>query len=106
MGWTESRVSGAIRLVTGLAYCVDDGRLRRVPSTGPLFLVANHVNFLEAPLVFVRLRPRPVTGFAKAEGWDNGWMARLFNLGGAIPRRWGEGGCRRLSKGAPGVGAR
>ena len=91
MGWTESLVNVAIRLATGLACRVDAGQLRRVPSSGPLILVANHVNFLEAPLVFVRLRPRPVTGFAKAEWWDNGWIARLFNLWGAIPLRRGEG---------------
>jgi len=91
MGWIEALVNGAIRLVTGVACRVDDGQLRRIPSTGPLILIANHVNFLEAPLGFVRLRPRPVTGFAKAEWWDNGMMSRLFDRWGAIPLRRGEG---------------
>jgi len=34
--------------------------------------------------------PRPLTGFAKAETWDNPAMAMLFDLWQAIPIRRGE----------------
>ncbi len=91
MGWIERLVNGAIRLLTGLVCRVDEEQLKRVPWHGPLIIVANHINFIETPLVFVRLRPRPVTGFAKAEWWRNAFVRRLFDMWGAIPLRRGEG---------------
>jgi 1-acyl-sn-glycerol-3-phosphate acyltransferase len=90
MGWIERLVNGAIRLLTGLVCRVDEEQLKRIPWRGPLIIVANHVNFLETPLIFVRMRPRPVTGFAKAEWWRNAFVRRLFDMWGAIPLRRGE----------------
>lgn len=64
--------------------------LKRVPTQGPLLIVTNHINFLEVPLLYTHLQPRPVTGFAKSETWDT-WMGRtLMNLWGIIPLRRGE----------------
>src|SRR5512139_260579 len=83
-------VDGTLRTVTRTLCRVYDAELARVPSHGPLILVANHINFLEVPLVLTHLRPRPVTGFAKAETWDNPAMAWLFDLWAAIPLRRGE----------------
>ncbi len=83
-------VNGTIRGLTRLLCRVDDAELARVPECGPLILVANHVNFLEVPLVYTHLQPRPVTGFAKAETWDNPAMAALFDLWEAIPLQRGE----------------
>ena len=91
MRWSELLVNGVIRFLTGVACRVDEAPLRSIPPHGPLILVANHTNFLEAPLVFVRVRPRPATGFGKAEWWDNPFMAWLFTLWGVIPLRRGEG---------------
>jgi 1-acyl-sn-glycerol-3-phosphate acyltransferase len=64
--------------------------VERVPSGGPLILVTNHINFLDVPLLYTHLLPRPITGFAKVETWDNPAMAYLFNLWQAIPIRRGE----------------
>lgn len=83
-------VNSSIKNITRILCRVDDAQLARVPERGPLILVANHINFLEVPLVYTHLQPRPVTGFAKAETWDNPTMARLFDLWGAIPLRRGE----------------
>jgi 1-acyl-sn-glycerol-3-phosphate acyltransferase len=57
--------------------------------TGPLIIVTNHINFLEVPLIYTHLIPRPVTGFVKAESWDNLALAYLFNLWEGIPLRRG-----------------
>ena len=81
-----STIKGLIRLLCR----VDDAQLAQVPDQGPLIIVANHVNFLEVPLLYTHLQPRPVTGFAKAETWDNAALGTLFDLGGAIPLRRGE----------------
>lgn len=83
-------VNGALRGLTGLFCRVDGASLARIPRRGPLILVTNHVNFLDVPLLYTRLLPRPVTGWAKAETWDRPAMAFLFNLWGGIPIRRGE----------------
>jgi len=69
---------------------VDAVQLARVPQKGPLIIIANHINFLEAPVMYVALQPRPVTGFAKAENWENPFTGWLLNLCEAIPLERGE----------------
>lgn len=83
-------VTTSIKGLTGFLCRVDSAQLARVPEHGPLILVVNHVNFLEAPVVYPRLQPRLVTGFAKAETWDNPALRVLADLWGAIPLRRGE----------------
>lgn len=73
------------------ALCrVDDQQLAQVPARGPLLLVSNHINFLEAPLLYTHLQPRPLTGLAKAESWDNPVLGFLADLWDAIPVHRGE----------------
>ena len=85
-GVVNTAIKGLIRLLCR----VDDAQLARVPARGPLIVVANHINFLEVPLLFTHAQPRPVTGFAKADAWDNPALGFLFNLWGLIPLRRGE----------------
>jgi 1-acyl-sn-glycerol-3-phosphate acyltransferase len=74
----------------GRALCrVHDEELAGIPQQGPLLLVVNHVNFLDAPIFYTHLIPRPVTGFAKVETWRNPAIGILFSLSGAIPIRRG-----------------
>jgi 1-acyl-sn-glycerol-3-phosphate acyltransferase len=43
-----------------------------------LIIIFNHVNFLEVPLLYLRLKPRRVHYIAKSETWNkrfSGWMA-------------------------------
>ncbi len=69
---------------------VDGEQINKVPMDGPLILLANHVNFLEAPVLHCRLRPRKVIGLAKAEAWDNPLLGWLFDQWEAISIRRGE----------------
>jgi 1-acyl-sn-glycerol-3-phosphate acyltransferase len=81
-----STIKGLIRFLCR----VDDAQLARVPDRGPLIIIANHVNFLEVPLIYTHLQPRPLTGFAKVEAWDNPFIGALFDMGEAIPLYRGE----------------
>jgi 1-acyl-sn-glycerol-3-phosphate acyltransferase len=83
-------VNKTIKGLTRLLCRVDDSQLSRVPAQGPLIIVSNHINFLEVPLLYTHLLPRPMTGFAKAETWDNPAMGLLFDLWRIIPLRRGE----------------
>jgi 1-acyl-sn-glycerol-3-phosphate acyltransferase len=89
-----------------LICLIDDRQLAKVPMEGPLIVVANHINFLEVPILYTHLLPRPLTGYAKAENWDNPPLRFLFELWGAIPVRRGEAdiaairrGCEALQEG-------
>ncbi len=90
MTLTSQVVNSTIRVLTSLLCRVDDAQLAQVPARGPLILVANHVNFLEVPVVRTRLQPRSVTGFVKAESWDNPALGFLFDVWEGIPLRRGE----------------
>lgn len=83
-------VTTSIKSLTRILCNVDDGEIINVPARGPLIIASNHINFMEVPLMFTHLQPREITGFAKAETWDNPVMAFLFDLWGAIPLQRGE----------------
>ncbi|HEX7432508.1 MAG TPA: lysophospholipid acyltransferase family protein [Anaerolineaceae bacterium] len=64
---------------------IDVAELRKVPTQGPLILVGNHINFLEAPILLPHLDNPCVTGIAKKESWDNPLFNFLFNQWNIIP---------------------
>jgi 1-acyl-sn-glycerol-3-phosphate acyltransferase len=96
---TTWAVNATIKGLTHLACRIETEALSLVPPSGPLILVCNHINFMEVPLVYTHLQPRPVTGYAKSETWDNPLLRPLFNLWGAIPLRRGEADLAAIRKG-------
>lgn len=82
-------VNAVIRTVVGLLCRLDVSELARVPRRGPLIMVSNHINFLEVPLLYTLLQPRPLVGLVKVETWDSPPLAFLANLWKAIPVRRG-----------------
>jgi len=71
--------------LVALLFRVDDSQMTKVPKTGPLIIVTNHINAFEIPVLHLRLQPRRVTGLAKAEAWKNPVFAWLYNLWEVIP---------------------
>jgi len=90
MAFMPLLVNSTIKQVIRILCQVDDSQLSRIPDQGPLILVANHVNFLDVPLIYTHLFPRPLTGLAKTETWDNPALRPLFNMWGAIPLQRGQ----------------
>jgi 1-acyl-sn-glycerol-3-phosphate acyltransferase len=90
MGLAYTVVTYSIKNLTRILCKVDDSQLINVPEKGPLIIACNHINFMEVPLMYTHLQPRKVTGFAKAETWNNPVMGMLFDLWGAIPIQRGE----------------
>jgi len=99
MNLRQTLVAMTLRGLSRLLLRLDVEALARVPAAGPLILVANHINSLDVPVVFPRLLPRPVTGYAKIETWDNPIKAFLFSTWDAIPVRRGEADTRALRAG-------
>jgi 1-acyl-sn-glycerol-3-phosphate acyltransferase len=88
----------AVRFGLGILCRIDAGDIEKIPNSGPLIIYTNHTGSVEVPLVFVLLQPRPLTGLAKVETWDNLFMAWLFNLWGAIPIRRGVADMEAMRK--------
>lgn len=80
--WSVNKI---IKFITNLLLKIDDSELVNVPKEGPLIVAANHVNFLDAPVLITHLYPRKTTGLVKKETWDKPLLAFLFNLWEGIP---------------------
>jgi 1-acyl-sn-glycerol-3-phosphate acyltransferase len=85
MSLTRRAVNLTLRAITNILCRIDDHQMAKIPPRGPLLLVTNHVNFLEAPVLISRIQPRPLTGFVKVETWDNPILGALFSVWGGIP---------------------
>jgi len=97
---TDFKITRAERAVNAIFYAlthllvrVEADELKKIPARGPVLLIINHVNLLEGPIVYTELQhlqPRPLTGFAKIEFWNNPITAFLFDLWDTIPLHRGE----------------
>lgn len=73
------------------AWCrVDDSQWDKIPENGPYIMAVNHINFIEIPVMYTHLVPRPMTGFVKAESFDRTAYGWLFKLWGGISVQRGE----------------
>jgi len=99
MSLSYKAVNFTIKGLSQLMCRVDQQHLNRVPAQGPLILVGNHINFLDAPVLYTHLQPRPITGYVKLETWQNPALGKLFDLWGAIPIRRGEADMQAIRQG-------
>ncbi|MEP6896124.1 MAG: lysophospholipid acyltransferase family protein [Chloroflexota bacterium] len=84
-------IAAIVKFGTGILCRIDAPDIHKVPERGPLIVISNHTGQLEVAVFFGLLQPRPITGWAKMEAWDNAFLNWLFNLWGLIPVRRGEG---------------
>jgi len=91
-------ISFIVKRGTEILCRVDAPDVNKVPAKGPLIVVSNHTGQIEVAVLFGQLQPRPITGWAKTEAWDNAFLNWLFNLWGIIPVKRGEGDTSALRK--------
>ena len=87
-----------VRIGTNILCRIDAPDIQSFPQKGPLLVISNHTGQLEVAVFFGQLAPRPITGWAKMEAWDNAFLNWLFNLWGLIPVRRGEADTSALRK--------
>jgi 1-acyl-sn-glycerol-3-phosphate acyltransferase len=87
-----------VKLGTSILCRIDAPDVHKVPMRGPLIVYSNHTGQIEVAVFFGLLQPRPITGWAKVESWDNAFFRWLFNLWGLIPVRRGEADTSALRK--------
>lgn len=81
----KSLLNNLIKFLVRILLKIDDSELEKVPEEGPLISVANHVNFLDVPVIITHLHPRPTTGLVKQENWEHPFFRFLFNVWDGIP---------------------
>ncbi len=86
----RSIINAVVRGLTNLLFKVDADDLKRIPLEGPIIIIVNHVNFLELPMIYPRIRSNLGIGFSKEENWDNLIYRLLFNFWELIPIRRDE----------------
>ena len=60
--------------------------LQRIPRTGPVIIVNNHISFLDVTLTYL-FAPRHLTGFSKVELHESHFFGPIMRFGGVIPIR-------------------
>jgi 1-acyl-sn-glycerol-3-phosphate acyltransferase len=78
-------VAPIVRALLAAVCRIEGSELAKVPRRGPLIIVTNHINFLEAPLLYSLLYPRDIAGFAKAETWRNPFLGLLATIWECVP---------------------
>ena len=91
-------VGSIVKFGTSILCRIDAPDLHKLPMKGPLIVYSNHTGQVEVAVLFGHLQPRPITGWAKVEAWDNAFLNWLFNLWGLIPVRRGEADTSALRK--------
>ena len=87
-----------VKIGTSILCRIDAPDLYKLPMRGPLIVYSNHTGQIEVAVFFGHLQPRPITGWAKVESWDNAFLNWLFNIWGLIPVRRGEADTSALRK--------
>lgn len=90
MTLSARHINPPLKAILRTVLHIDDAAVSEIPMQGPLILATNHINWLDAPVGFSHLHPRPVTAFAKIETWDNFLLRTLFNAWDAIPITRGQ----------------
>ncbi|MBV6393909.1 MAG: Bifunctional protein Aas [Anaerolineales bacterium] len=67
-----------------------------VPQTGPLIVVTNHTGQVEVPVFATLLQPRKITGWGKAEAFENPFLRWVFWAWDIIPVHRGEADMKAL----------
>jgi 1-acyl-sn-glycerol-3-phosphate acyltransferase len=78
-------VNNIVKFLVKILLKIDDAELQKVPQEGPLISVANHINFLDVPVIITHLHPRPTTGLVKKENWEHPFFKFLFTVWDGIP---------------------
>jgi len=81
----RSLLNGVVKFLVNVLLKIDASELSKVPQEGPIISVANHINFLDVPVIISHLHPRPTTGLVKQENWEHPFFKFLFTIWDGIP---------------------
>ncbi len=84
-------ITSLLRIYFWLTLRIDaPGGLSSVPEKGPLIVITNHTGQVEVPVFANLLQSRKITGWGKAEAFDNLFLRWVFSAWDIIPVHRGE----------------
>ena len=84
-------ITNLLRIYFRLTLRIDAPDLNRlVPEAGPLIVITNHTGQVEVPVLATLLQPRKITGWGKAEAFENLLLRWVFWVWDIIPVHRGE----------------
>ncbi|MBI3166126.1 MAG: 1-acyl-sn-glycerol-3-phosphate acyltransferase [Anaerolineales bacterium] len=84
-------ITNLLRVYFRLTLRLDAPDLKNVfPPRGPLIVITNHTGQVEVPVFATLLQPRRITGWGKAEAFENLFLRWVFWAWGIIPVHRGE----------------
>lgn len=84
-------ITSLLRIYFWLTLRIDaPGGLSSVPQKGPLIVITNHTGQVEVPVFANLLQPRKITGWGKAEAFENPFLKWVFGAWDIIPVHRGE----------------
>ena len=84
-------ITTALRIYFWLTLRIDaPGGMDKVPEKGPLIVITNHTGQVEVPVFATMLQPRKITGWGKAEAFENLFLRWVFGAWDIIPVHRGE----------------
>lgn len=87
-----------LRIYFRISLRLDAPGMDKFPTQGPLIIITNHTGQMEVPVLATLLQPRKITGWAKAEAFDNLFLRWVFWAWEIIPVRRGEADMKALKR--------
>lgn len=84
-------ITSVLRIYFWLTLRIDaPGGMEKIPAKGPLIIITNHTGQVEVPVFATMLQPRKITGWGKAEAFENLFLNWVFGAWDIIPVHRGE----------------
>ena len=84
-------ITTVLRIYFWLTLRIDaPGGMEKIPAKGPLIIITNHTGQVEVPVFATMLQPRKITGWGKAEAFENLFLNWVFGAWDIIPVHRGE----------------
>lgn len=85
MTLTNRMANALMRTIFRITCRVHPEELEAIPQHGPFILVINHISVLEAPMMYLFMRPRNTIALAKKELWEHAVTRRIMQWWECIP---------------------
>ena len=96
MNFSLHLITFILRVYFRLTLRLDARGMEKVPAQGLLIIISNHTGQIEVPVLATLLQPRKITGWAKAEAFENPFLRWVFGAWGIIPVHRGEADIKSL----------
>lgn len=89
-------ITTLLRIYMRLTCRMDAPDLHKIPMQGPMIVISNHTGQIEVPVLVTLLQPRKISGWGKAEAFENLFLRWVFWAWGIIPIHRGEADIKAL----------